>query len=95
MIPLIATAIYYMLDILVYAIFIYVILSWVPNGRNSKFGYLLARFIEPVLGPIRNLFQRRSSATMMPIDFSPLIALLLIRVLRGIIRPYIMRGGIF
>ncbi len=62
-----------------YLLLIRVILSWVnPNPRNSLL-LMVFKVTEPVLGPLRALFQFRG------FDFSPILALLLIRVLMSVI----------
>ena len=64
------------------AIFVRVLLSWVPTLR-LPFG--LGEFVwsvtEPILGPIR-----RALPFMGGIDFSPLIALIAIQVVADILR---------
>lgn len=72
--------IYYFLRILTWLIVIRIILSWVaPNSHNP-----VARFIidttEQFLDPIRRMIPRGSGAWAM-IDWSPLIALILIDIL--------------
>jgi len=72
--------IYYFLRILTWFIVIRIILSWVaPHSHNP-----IARFIvdttEQILGPIRGLLPRGSGAMAM-IDWSPLLALILIDLL--------------
>lgn len=63
------------------AIFVRVILSWIPNAR-LPFG--LGDFVfgvsEPILSPIR-----RAMPFLGGIDFSPFIALLLIQLLSSVI----------
>ena len=63
------------------AIFVRVILSWIPNAR-LPFG--LGEFVfgvtEPVLSPIR-----RALPFFGGIDFSPFVALLLIQIVAGLI----------
>jgi YggT family protein len=65
---------------LVLAIFVRVIMSWVPMRLPFGLNELVWNVTEPVLAPIRRY---------MPIaggmDFSPLIALLLIQILASII----------
>jgi len=65
---------------LVVAIFVRVIMSWVPMRLPFGLNELVWNVTEPVLAPIRRY---------MPIaggmDFSPLIALLLIQILASII----------
>jgi YggT family protein len=66
---------------LMLAIFARVILSWIPNAR-LPFG--LGEFVwnvsEPILSPIR-----RAMPAFGAIDFSPLIALLVIQLVRTVI----------
>jgi YggT family protein len=63
------------------AIFVRVILSWIPNAR-LPFG--LGDFVfgvsEPILSPIRRLIPFLGG-----IDFSPFVALLLIQLVSGLI----------
>ena len=69
---------------LVLAIFVRVIMSWVPMRLPFGLNELLWNVTEPVLAPIRRY---------MPIaggmDFSPLIALLLIQILASIILRFL------
>jgi YggT family protein len=66
---------------LVLAIFVRVIMSWVPMRLPLGLNELVWNVTEPVLAPIRRY---------MPIaggmDFSPLIALVLIQIIASIIR---------
>ena len=63
------------------AIFVRVILSWIPNAR-LPFG--LGEFVfavsEPILGPIR-----RAMPFFGGVDFSPLVALLLIQIASSVL----------
>jgi YggT family protein len=63
------------------AIFVRVILSWIPNAR-LPFG--LGEFVwnvsEPILAPIR-----RAMPFFGGIDFSPFIALIVIQIVSGLI----------
>ena len=62
-----------------------VLLSWLPVSRDNKAVDLLYAITEPVLSPIRNMLsQSRFLANSMfsMIDFSPIVAFLLIGVLR-------------
>ncbi|AND85240.1 YggT family protein [Clostridium tyrobutyricum] len=65
------------------AIFLDVILSWVmPRGGNS-FVNLLHVFTEPFMRPGRKLQQKLIPGLM--IDFSPIIAFIIIDIIRGIV----------
>jgi YggT family protein len=64
-------------------IFIEVILSWVPNIRENQITRIVHSINEPFLKPGRYI-QERIFPNMM-IDFSPIIALLIISVLKRIL----------
>lgn len=65
-----------------------VILSWIPIGNpNSALVNFIYEITEPVLAPIRRLIPRGS----LPLDFSPIIALLLIRIVEGFVVGLLIR----
>jgi YggT family protein len=53
----------------------YVLLSWLPNARESVIGDLLAKFVEPYLSP----FRRFIPPIFGMIDISPIVALIALR----------------
>ncbi|CAH2462901.1 MULTISPECIES: YggT family protein [Bacillus] len=53
-----------------YALIIYILLSWFPGARESKFGDFLARICEPYLEPFRKFIPPLGM-----IDISPLVAI--------------------
>jgi len=60
-----------------------ILLSWIqgPNPRGQLSGFVYA-LTEPLLAPLRNLLRN-----MGPLDFSPLVLILLLELLKaGIIR---------
>jgi YggT family protein len=65
------------------AIFIEVILSWVYNNRTNQYIELLHKFTTPLLEPGRKIQERYFQNTM--VDFSPLIALLILMFLKPIV----------
>jgi YggT family protein len=67
--------------VLTIAVFIRVLLSWVPNidPRNPGIAFLYG-ITEPILAPIRSIMPR----TMM-FDFSPMIAIFVLQALRSVI----------
>lgn len=77
---IIGTALRYLFDILSWAIVIKALLSWFPNGGGQLYN-ILAPITEPIEAPIRNVMRRYTNG---PIDFSPLIAILLLTVLERI-----------
>lgn len=60
-----------------------VILSYVPNIRESSFYRVLVSFNNPILTPFRVL-QERIFGNMM-IDFSPLLAVMVLNFITGIL----------
>lgn len=55
-----------------------VIMSWIPLGNpNNSVVRFVYEITEPILAPIRRIIPRGS----LPIDFSPLIAILLINMI--------------
>lgn len=64
-----------LLQIYTYMIIVYVLLSWLPNARESFIGELLAKLVEPYLSP----FRRFIPPIFGMIDISPIIALIVLR----------------
>jgi YggT family protein len=75
------TLLLYTLQLLQLLIFVRVILSWVvsPVSRNP-WVELLRRTTDPIINPIRSLLP-----DMGPVDFSPMVALLLISLLQNVV----------
>jgi len=67
--------IYWLFQIYSYMIIAYVLLSWLPNARESVIGDLLAKFVEPYLSP----FRRFIPPIFGMIDISPIVALIALR----------------
>lgn len=66
--------------VLTVAIFVRVILSWVKIPLPLGLADFLFSATEPVLGPIR-----RALPAMGGIDFSPFLAIILIRLVQGVL----------
>ncbi|MFB5660640.1 YggT family protein [Alteribacillus sp. HJP-4] len=60
-----------------YAILIYILLSWFPNARESSFGQMLARIVEPYLEPFRKIIPPLGM-----IDISPIVAIITLHFAR-------------
>lgn len=73
------------LAILELAIFVRAISSWLPIPQNSKFISILYQITEPVIAPIRKMLNKSRSGASMMMDFSPIIAILLLVVLRNVL----------
>ena len=88
-----------LLTVLFYIIMVQAIASWliafnVINTHNDfvrQFLYALGRMTEPMYRPIRRIMPDFGA-----LDFSPLVVLLIIQILRGIVIPAIAMhsGGI-
>jgi len=62
------------------AIFIRILLSWMPIDRDTPLVRLLYEITEPILAPIR-----RVVPSLGGLDLSPMIALLLIQVVESLL----------
>ena len=63
------------------AILVRVLLSWLPIDRNGRFVEIILQITEPIVGPIRSVLP-----TFGGLDFSPMVALLLIEMVHGVLR---------
>jgi len=61
-----------------FIIFVYCLMSFIPAIQNSAFG----RFINMMVNPFLNLIRRFIPTSMGFLDFSPIIALILIQLLQ-------------
>ena len=57
-----------------------VIMSWLPGARHNALGRIVYRLTEPVLAPIR-----RALPPMAGLDLSPLVLLLVLRLLQRLL----------
>ncbi|SET84959.1 YggT family protein [Salinibacillus kushneri] len=62
------------LTIYMYAIVIYILMSWFPGARGSTFGQMLGKIVEPYLEPFRKFIPPLGM-----IDFSPIVAIFAIQ----------------
>ena len=67
-----------LIDLYSLVVLISVIMSWVPTMRATPLAAVVDGLTEPVLEPIRRVLPAVSG-----LDFSPMILLVLLRVLRG------------
>jgi YggT family protein len=82
---MIYTALRYLFDVLQFAIFARVIISWLPIPKENQIIKFLYQITEPIMAPIRGMIERSSFGKNMMFDFSPIIALLLIQFIRTLI----------
>jgi len=79
----IINAVNILFNLLEYAIFIDVILSWFLRGRTNAFVDILHIFTEPFMAPARRLQEKLFPSMML--DFSPIIAYFVLVILRTVI----------
>ncbi|HHV28665.1 YggT family protein [Acetivibrio mesophilus] len=68
-------------EIIQWSIVIRAILSWFPIPKNNIFVKLILQITEPILSPIRSLLESTSFGRNSMIDFSPMIALLILWII--------------
>ena len=74
----------YMLQIYETMILFYILMSWIPESRNSQLGRILSSAVEPYLQIFRNIIPPIGM-----IDISPILAYLVLRVaLIGLMNLY-------
>ncbi len=71
-------------------IFVRIILSWIRLKENALVVFVYS-VTEPILAPIRNMISRSSFGKNMMFDFSPIIAYVLLGVIKQIIILIIAR----
>lgn len=71
-----------LIQLLTWAIVIKSLMTWFPGGRQSKIYDFLDTLTYPIENPIRSLMYRFSTG---PVDFSPMIAIIVLIFLRRIL----------
>ena len=64
-------------DVLAIAILLRVVVSWYSPRPTNKLIIILYRVTEPLLAPLRRIIPRFG-----PLDFSPLVAIILLQLIR-------------
>lgn len=67
----------YALHIYSWMIIIYILMSWIPNLRESSIGQFLGSLVEPYLSPFRKIIPPIGM-----IDVSPIVAILALQFAR-------------
>jgi YggT family protein len=57
-----------------------VLLSWINLGRGNSFSYWIYQITEPILAPLRRVIP-----TVGGLDFSPMVALLILELLHSLV----------
>ncbi len=85
-------AIIYLLQFVEYAVIARILLSWLPIPRDNTFVRILYQLTEPILSPVRALLERSAIGKNSMLDFSPMVALLLIWLVRNIVARLLISG---
>jgi YggT family protein len=72
----------WLLEGLIWLVVANAILSWFPNANNHPVTRMIQSITNPLLMPFRAILPRMGG-----IDFSPLLAILLLSVLKVLLRP--------
>ena len=83
MIYSIVTVLNMLFGLLELAILIECIASWIPQLQENKFIRVIHNFIYPILEPLKRLQDKFIPG--LPMDFSPIIALVVINILKRIV----------
>ncbi len=69
------------INLLIILILVHAIGSWIPKVRESRFYETLDRLVSPLLDPVRKVIPPQAG-----IDFSPMIVLLLLYLIKHMLR---------
>lgn len=84
---ILSIAINVLCEVITWAILLRALVSWFPISQGNFFVRMLDAVTEPVVSPVRNLMGRLIKTPMM-IDFSPLIAMVLVDVIGGALQSF-------
>lgn len=77
---------FYLLEIL---IFVRIILSWIVGYRDGSVMRLIYNLTEPILQPVRNMVDKSPLGGGVGLDFSPIFALILLRLVKTLLMALI------
>ncbi|MFC9710318.1 YggT family protein [Paenibacillus sp. JNUCC31] len=78
----IEVVLYTLYQIYFYMVIVYILMSWLPNARESFIGEWLGKLVEPYLSP----FRRFIPPLFGMLDISPIVALIVLQLaLNGLI----------
>lgn len=81
----IVTVVYWLINLLSILIVAQALLSWLPISEDNVINRFLTMMTEPVVAPIRKFLSRFEFTQEIPIDFSPVVAILVLWVLSSIV----------
>jgi len=62
-------------------LFVRAIMSWLPNFSQSQISSFVYYTTEPILAPVRSMLMRVQALRGLPLDFSIIVAYLLIEII--------------
>lgn len=62
------------------------LVSWLPLSEDNKFNNFLVIMTEPIMDPIRRLLYKFEFARELPVDFSPIVAIILLGIISSLLR---------
>ncbi|WP_433745430.1 YggT family protein [Paenibacillus amylolyticus] len=78
----IESVLYTLYQIYFYMVIVYILMSWLPNARESFIGEWLGKLVEPYLSPFRRFIPPLFGV----LDISPIVALIVLQLaLNGLI----------
>ena len=81
----IITIVKILITALLFAMMLRALMSWMPDMEDTKFSNFLYTLTEPVVLPVRMLFERMRWFENSPLDISFLVAYLLLAILSAIL----------
>ncbi|HEY8500257.1 MAG TPA: YggT family protein [Clostridia bacterium] len=87
----IAAAVQIFFRVIEILILVRIIMSWIPFRKQNAFIVFIHSVTEPILGPIRELVSRSSFGKNMMFDISPILAYIVLGVIRHIILLILVR----
>lgn len=83
---LLVTAVYYLVELLSILIVVRALVSWLPLSEDNKFNSFLVLMTEPIMDPIRRLLYKFEFTRELPVDFSPIVAIILLGIISSILK---------
>ncbi|WP_122638365.1 YggT family protein [Romboutsia sp. Marseille-P6047] len=75
-------ALYRLLDLLLFIIFVQCIMTWIPGATQTKLYDILSTITDPIQDPIRSVVYRYLNS---PLDITPIVVFFLIRIVQRVV----------
>lgn len=80
----------WLINLIVVLIVVRALLSWFPMTEGGSIRSFLDTLTEPVVGPIRGLLNKIKFTRELPIDFSPIIAIMILFFIKDILNALVV-----